>query len=433
MRWTQRLTFQWMLGALFAGGVMAMQATPVSAAEIRATVSFSASDYEAKQSGGMLKIPVIRSNVRTAKASVNYFTTDGSARAGIDYTAKSGALYWRRGDSSAKTIEIPIRTVAAYSGSRTFTVHLTSPEGAADLGIPSLAKVTIVPDTSVPDVDPQPYIDSFSPASGPVGTVVTVIGSGFTGVNAAWVGTSHNAPVSVLSDTSVAVTIPSDASTGAIGIFNPSHVSFTATSFTVTSGPSDPGYPQPYIQSFSPTSGGVGTIVTINGSGFTGLNAAWVGAAHNASVAVLSDTQVKVTVPEGATSGAIGIFNPAHVAFTASPFTVTSSPPPPPPPGNGALSLRTQGNRFIDGNGNYIQLRGVNYSGFEFAAIQGWSGNDPSGGQAGQPGGPNWAALKAWKVNILRIPLNEASWLGGSCVDTSGNVINPDPAGNYRS
>ncbi|MCK7593089.1 cellulase family glycosylhydrolase [Pseudomarimonas salicorniae] len=101
--------------------------------------------------------------------------------------------------------------------------------------------------------------------------------------------------------------------------------------------------------------------------------------------------------------------------------------------GPSTLSLRTQGNRFIDGNGNAIQLRGVNYSGFEFAAVQGWSGNDPSGGQAGQPGGPNWAALQAWKVNILRIPLNEASWLGGSCVDTSGNVINPDPAGNYRS
>jgi hypothetical protein len=40
-------------------------------------------------------------------------------------------------------------------------------------------------------------------------------------------------------------------------------------------------------------------------------------------VIVISDTQVRVTIPTGATTGAIGIFNPAHAAFTASSFTVT--------------------------------------------------------------------------------------------------------------
>ena len=73
---------------------------------------------------------------------------------------------------------------------------------------------------------------------------------------------------------------------------------------------------------FSPGSGPVGTVVTLNGSGFTGSTVAWVGAARNASVSVISDTQVRVTIPAGATTGAIGIFNPAHAAFTATWFRV---------------------------------------------------------------------------------------------------------------
>ena len=100
---------------------------------------------------------------------------------------------------------------------------------------------------------------------------------------------------------------------------------------------------------------------------------------------------------------------------------------------SGALSIRTHGSRFVDAGGNVVQLRGVNYSGFEFAAIQGWSGSDPSGAQAGQRGGPKWSAIRAWKANTVRIPLNEASWLGYTCTDTSGVVRNPDPAGNYKS
>jgi lysophospholipase L1-like esterase len=83
-----------------------------------------------------------------------------------------------------------------------------------------------------------------------------------------------------------------------------------------------PAYKQQGIMNFSPSSGPVGTVVTVNGTGFTGSNLAWVGAAKNAAVKVVSDTQVQVTIPAGATTGAIGIFNPAYVAFTATSFTV---------------------------------------------------------------------------------------------------------------
>jgi hypothetical protein len=75
--------------------------------------------------------------------------------------------------------------------------------------------------------------------------------------------------------------------------------------------------------SFTPSSGPVGTVITINGSGFAGANQAWIGNARNVAVTVVSSTQVKVTIPVGATNGAIGIFNPSYAAFSATAFTVT--------------------------------------------------------------------------------------------------------------
>ncbi len=188
----------------------------------------------------------------------------------------------------------------------------------AALASPSTTPVPTAPPTVVYK---QQSIQSFSPASGPAGTLVTLSGSGFTGSNLAWVGAARNAALKIISDTQAQITIPVDATTGAIGIFNPSYAAFSPSSFTVTSTPAVV-YVQPGIADFSPKAGPVGTVVTVTGSGFTGSNLAWVGAAHNGAVRVISDTQVQVTIPAGATTGAIGIFNPVYVAFTASAFTV---------------------------------------------------------------------------------------------------------------
>jgi hypothetical protein len=86
------------------------------------------------------------------------------------------------------------------------------------------------------------------------------------------------------------------------------------------------------------------------------------------------------------------------------------------------------GNHLVDGSGNTLQLRGANVSALEFVAIQGWDAADPWGGQA-----PNWSAMQSWKINAVRIPLNEASWLGYTCVDGAGASHNPDPGANYKA
>ena len=102
------------------------------------------------------------------------------------------------------------------------------------------------------------------------------------------------------------------------------------------------------------------------------------------------------------------------------------------------LSIKVVGNHLVDENDKTVQLRGVNISGLEFVAVGGWSPDNPWGSETGDPT-PNWTTIKSWGTNVVRIPLNEASWLGLSCVDVGGfagapgAMINADPGGNYQA
>jgi endoglucanase len=82
--------------------------------------------------------------------------------------------------------------------------------------------------------------------------------------------------------------------------------------------------------------------------------------------------------------------------------------------------IRVSGNRLVDGHGAQIRLRGVNRSGTEYACVQGWGIFDgPSDAASVQ-------AISSWRVNIVRVPLNEDCWLGV-------NGLNPAYSGaSYR-
>ena len=349
----------------------------------------------------------------------------------------------------------------------------------------------------------QPYMSNFTPASGAPGTVITVTGSGFTGLTSAWLGQAHDAAVSVVSDTQAKITVPKDASSGQVALFNSAHASFSGSNFTVkaaaVAATATATAEQPYMSGFTPFTGPVGTVVTVTGSGFTGLSSAWLGQAHDAGLSVVSDTVVKITVPADATTGQIALFNAKHSSFAGTSFLVTKSTSNAPTPvsgtgtasgtsstgskgtttagttttgttgttstgtagtgttssgtttgsttGTGAtgttgtsttstastgLKVSVSGDHFIDGTGKTVQLRGVNLSGLEFVAVQGWDPADPWGGQVGA-NGPNFAAMKTWNINTVRIPLNEASWLGYTCVDAAGESHDPDPGKNYQA
>ncbi|WIG59094.1 MAG: Chitinase [Ktedonobacterales bacterium] len=81
----------------------------------------------------------------------------------------------------------------------------------------------------------------------------------------------------------------------------------------------------PTITSFSPTSGAVGSSVTISGTNFTGATAVKFNGT-SASFSVGSSTSITATVPSGATTGTISVTTPNGTATSSSSFTVTAPP-----------------------------------------------------------------------------------------------------------
>ncbi len=78
----------------------------------------------------------------------------------------------------------------------------------------------------------------------------------------------------------------------------------------------------PTITSFTPTSGPVGTLVTITGTNFTGATVVKFGGVI-ATFNFVSNTEITATVPAGATTGNILVKTPAGKATSPTKFTVT--------------------------------------------------------------------------------------------------------------
>src|SRR5581483_6164269 len=135
-----------------------------------------------------------------------------------------------------------------------------------------------------------PSIATFAPTSGPVGTAVTLNGSGFLGTSSVkFNGTP--AGYTVNSDTKITTTVPGGATSGKISVTNSLGTAVSSQAFSVVK-------PQPpKITSFTPTSGHTGTLVTINGSSFTGATSVKLGST-SASFTVVSSSKITATVPK---------------------------------------------------------------------------------------------------------------------------------------
>jgi hypothetical protein len=88
------------------------------------------------------------------------------------------------------------------------------------------------------------------------------------------------------------------------------------------------GAQAPTITSFTPTSGPVGTTVSITGTGFTTGTTSVSFNGTFASFSVVSDTEIRTIVPAGATTGPINVTTFAGTATSVANFTVLVGPGP---------------------------------------------------------------------------------------------------------
>ncbi len=158
-----------------------------------------------------------------------------------------------------------------------------------------------------------PCIASVTPGTGAIGAAVTITGLNLGGATAlAFHG--HAASILTKSATKITTTVPTGATTGTITV--------TTSGGTATSPASFKVIQPPGISGFSPPSGPVGTLVTING---TNLAKAKTVKFHTTTATVVTDTasQITVDVPTGATTGFITVTTAGGTATSATKFTVT--------------------------------------------------------------------------------------------------------------
>jgi hypothetical protein len=232
-----------------------------------------------------------------------------------------------------------------------------------------------------------PSITSLSPTSGPVGTSVTITGTNFgatQGTSTVKFNGTTGAPTS-WGATSIVVPVPTGATTGNV-IVTVGGIASNGMNFTVP-------LPPPTIANLNPTSGPVGTLVTVTGTNFGATQGTSTVKFNGTTGAPTnwSATNIVVAVPSGATTGNVAV-TVGGVASNGLSFPVTPS--------------ITTLNPTAGSAGTSVTITGTN-----FGATQGTS-TVTFNGTAGVP--TNWGATS------IAVPVPSGATTGNLVVTVGG-------------
>jgi hypothetical protein len=193
--------------------------------------------------------------------------------------------------------------------------------------------------------------DAFTPATGRLGSVVTVRGVEFVGVQSVTIG-GKPALFDVVNSSTLRVVVP-ETSGGAIAVRTRDGTGTTSTSFSVQD-------IAPGILSFSPSRGGPGALVTIRGVHLSGVSHVRIGGV-NAKFSVQSPNAILALVPAGVRSGAISVVWRGTVVSSTGRFTATVSSSAPPNASSAPRITRMDPATALPGD--IVTLEGSNFGG----------------------------------------------------------------------
>ena len=410
-------------GGAVAASAVSTPATVGGSGLFLAAVSTRSSSTVSSVSGlGLTWTRVLRQCAGRSISMVEVWMAQGAPSSSGAVTAQFGAAF--------KSASI---AVSSYTGVST-TQPLGAPIGANTLGLNGAC---------TGGTDSSSY--SFNLATTNPGSVVYAAASMRNRTHNPGAGYTERAETQagLASDmTSLAVqdkTVASAASTPVNGTFSGAvDWSVIGIEIRASSGSEPPPNPSPTITGFTPTSGPVGTEVTVSGSNFTGTSAVSFNNSPAQSFTVDSATSLRAVVPSGASSGAISVTSPNGTATSSGSFTVTTTPPPTftlsvTVQGSGSVSLSPPGGVY--NQGTVVSLAATAQPGWLFTSWQG----DLSG--SANPATLTMDANKAITAVFTAQPSGGGSvihegtvtgtGLAASTVSTGGNVVGAGTPGLY--
>ncbi|MCU0424520.1 MAG: IPT/TIG domain-containing protein [Candidatus Kapabacteria bacterium] len=321
---------------------------------------------------------VVRSGTQTA-TQVNAFTftppptiqgfyaSYGTTGATITIYGQyfTGAFQVKFGNMLGNIVSVGPNQVVATVGAGITVINsnaiITTPGGVGSRGTFRFATNATATAPTITTVAPQPVSRQDS--------TLTINGTNLSTTTGVLL---NGVPLQIISaaPTQVQVRIPSASASGTLTLY--AHGGTTTTPVTV--------HPLPTITSFSATSGGPGTMVTIIGSGFIGTKGPLgvvatgvrFGNTNAASYTVVNDNTIIATVGTGAT-GPIRVIAPGGTVFSSTNFTYI--PPTPPPTitnistdiGTTGTVVTITGTNFVSGSTN-VSFGGVPASGVTFVS-----------------------------------------------------------------
>lgn len=227
--------------------------------------------------------PIISSFAPTSETSGNTVTISGN-----NFTGATAVSFG--GSPATSFTVVNDNTITAVVGvGGTGVVRVTTPVSFEELaGFTFIAPLT------------APTVTSFTPTSAASGATVTITGTNFLTATAVNFGGDAAVSFTIVNDNTITAVVDLGAS-GSVAVTNPDGVG-TKTGFTYIP-------PAPTVASFTPTSTGGNSVVTITGTNFIDISAVTFGGTAAASFTVVNPTTITATVALGST-GSVAVTNP---------------------------------------------------------------------------------------------------------------------------